>query len=225
MNVMLKLVVLLSLLLSTLVYAAPAPLPADFGSAAHVAEVAKFLPQHARVFIDNCRAMTQLALTKVGAKFGWRAPNQVPSMTLECMAYQVQLGYLLKQASKESVPPSLIAWVQFQARRACGDDDGKGGDPTNGKAVLLEAAKVLPGLPLGPANNPNRGYQPEHSKPVPQKEAPRGHRGPLPEKERQTIASIKPNEAWTAAQSAAVAFAVFWAVASEMSDVLTLGLP
>ncbi|RKI08305.1 hypothetical protein D7Y15_26225 [Corallococcus sp. AB030] len=225
MRSMLKLVLLVSLLISSMAFAAAAPPPADFGSAAHVAEVAKFLPQHARTFIDNCKILAQTAADRVGAKFGWKSASQVPSQTLECMAYKIQLGYLLKQGAKESVPPSLIAWVQFQARRACGEDDDGRGDSTKGKAALVEAAKVLPGLPMGPANNPNRAYQPEHSKPVPQREGVRGHQGPLPEKDKQTVATIKPNEAWTPAQAAAVTFAIAWAIASEFSDVMTLGLP
>lgn len=225
MNATLKLMLLVSLLVSSLTYAATAPSPAGFGSKAHVAEVAKFLPKHARIFIDNCRALTQLALTKVGGKFGWTQPDEVPGTTLECMAYKIQLGFLLKKQVEESVPPSLIAWTEFQARRACREDDDGRGDPTQGKAVLVAAAKVMPSLPMGPANNPNRDYQPEHAKPVPGKEAARGHRGPLPEKERQALASVKPAESWTTAQSALVVGAILWTVVSETTDFVTFALP
>ncbi|NOK32377.1 hypothetical protein HMI49_04075 [Corallococcus exercitus] len=227
MKVILKLVVLLSLLTSSLAYAAAAPPPAHFGSPAHVAELAKVFGEYAPKVVGSFKLYTSTALRAVMGQFGWKVDKDVPANTLECIAYKIQLGFVLKM---QSVPGAagLIAWTDFQARRACGEDDDGDGDPTKGKAVLKEAAKVLPaGIPLGPKADPNanRDLRPEHSKPVPPKEAINHGRGPLPEKVKQTVASINPSDAWTPAQTAAVGFAIFWALAAEAADVMTLGLP
>ncbi len=225
MKSMLKLVLLVSLLMSPMAFASAAPPPANFGSPAHLAELGKVFHEFAPNIVGSCRLYTMAALRAVMGKFGWKADKDVPPKTLECIAYKIQLGMVLKVMPQAT---DLIVWTDFQARRACGEDDDGKGDPTKGKAVLVEAAKVLPaGFPLGPKADPNanRDFRPEHAKPVPPKESINHGRGPLPEKEKQTVATIKPNEAWTRAQTAAAAFAIFWALANEAADVMTLGLP